>query len=534
MSDQDATTLGRSQLQAARAGAADRKSLYVRRVYAEGCASDASDLDRVFPLEAGRCPSIVVGRRPAVSSGERALTLDFDVSASRTHARFRLLTVDGDDRIVVEDLGSRNGTIVGGERIDGRAVADAGQVIRVGGCVFVVGQAPLRRAERVRAERPPPRGFDARSWCALELWDRLVALANSDAGVLLLGEMGTGKTRLARLVHERSPRRREPFGAYNCSAIPRHLEEATLFGVEGGFIPTVEARKGWITAVGRGTLFLDELGDMPLLAQAKLLDAFDPTEPSYVPVGGTRRLKTECRLISATNRDIFGLARAGAIRQDLLSRLVVAQVTVPPLRERREDLLAIYGAALRRAGGDLSKGAVPTAELAEAMLLARWVENARGVESLAKRTALGEPMTVESIREHADRGHGPAASTIAPPVAPSRPRPTPEQVVWPPNPEELLDLLARHAWNLRAAAQSVGRRRETVSRLVTAVFGGKVGLQRAWRVWQLSGRIPTKDQIEPLYDLFCEQPDEPETLAARQAWRMRGVTPTRSGPVGPC
>ena len=526
----DATTLARGP--EASADTHELPALYARVAYTEGLTPLAPLIDRVLPFERER-PSWVLGRAPAAADDrERALPLPFDAWASRSHARLRLLATSDGQGLIIEDLGSRNGTFVNATPVQGRVLARVGDVVRVGSTLLVVGSAPIERARSIRAASPPPPGLEMRSWCMLEVWERLTRLAQSPAGVLLLGEMGTGKTRLARWLHKVGPRAEEPFVAFNCSAIPKDLEEATLFGVVGGFIPTVREKRGWITLAGRGTLFLDELADLPAQAQAKLLDAFDPTEPSYAPVGATQRLTTRCRLVSATNRDVFALAAQGVVRQDLLSRLVAAQVTVPPLRDRREDILPIFGAAVERAGGaPRSEWALPNAEVTEALLAATWTENARGLESLAAQVALGEPMTSHSVREHANRGvpgtqaQAPAPQPPAAAPVPGRPDPPEPPPAWPPTAREQLALLAAHDWKVKDAAGTLGKRPETLSRLLSSTFGGRPAAQRAERVLRASGRLPAKDQIEPLFDLFCRQPETPDVLAARARWRDSGAAP---------
>ena len=365
-------------------------TLYLRRVYTEVASAG---IDAVYPVTLGQ--SLVFGRAPGAGPG--AVAVPDDAWSSRRHAEVSL--DPGASGLVVTDLGSRNGTYVAGRRITEPTPAPAGQVLQVGGSVYVVG-LELPEAEDLPA---PPPGFACASWQMRRLWARALRLAADDCAVLLTGEMGTGKTRLARLIHDHGPRRDRPFVAHNCSAIPTNLEEATLFGVVGGFIPGVKAQTGLLSRAGGGTLFLDELADLPERAQARVLDAFDPNGPSYLAVGGTRRQSTDCRLISATNRDVFQLAAAGVIRHDLLSRMVVGQIEVPPLRERREDLLGMFAAALQRAGVADLGAAVTSAEIAQALLLAGWVENVRGLESLARRVALGEGLTPELVSAHADR-----------------------------------------------------------------------------------------------------------------------------------
>lgn len=504
-------------------GSAEAPSFYARVVFSEGltAADRASGLnDRVVTFERGAKP-LVVGRRPA--DDERGLAIRHDAWASRRHSRLWRLDVAGEQALAIEDLGSRNGTFVDGRRLEGRAVVGVGSVLRIGSTVMVVGRAPLRARARIEEESSPPEGFDARSWSALELWERVTRAGPADAAVLILGELGTGKTRLARQLHRLSDNASGPFVSYNCSAIPPNLEEATLFGVVAGFIPGVKEKAGLLAQARKGTLFLDELGDLPMRVQAKLLDAFDSTERSYVPVGGSKRVSTDCRLITATNRDVYALARAGELRQDLLSRLVDATLTVPPLRERREDILAIFESALDRHAPGGAR--VETAELAEALLLAPWTENVRGLESLARRVGLGDPLTADTVREHAGRGaasapsEAPAAAagTVAPP--------------WPPNPEELLGLLDRHGWSPKEAAEAVGKRRETLARLITKTFGegSRQTVRRAYAVWQRSGRVPGPGQVDGLHALFVDDADNAALDGAREAWRAYGTyTPSAS------
>ncbi|MCB9547095.1 MAG: sigma 54-interacting transcriptional regulator [Myxococcales bacterium] len=447
--------------------AASSSALALRLVFAE--RADGLPLDRLVPIGPA---GLTLGRAPEAAGA--TLPLPGDGWASRTHAR---VSPRG-EALLVEDLGSRNGTSVDGRRVAGSAPLAPGQVLQVGSALFVCDTLDDDTP-------PPPAGFAARDAPMRALWQRMVRLADSDVSVLILGELGGGKTHIARLLHDLGPRAGRPFVAHNASALPRNLEEATLFGVVGGFIPTVKAQDGLIARAADGTFFLDELAELPEPAQAKLLDAFDPREPSYLAVGGSRRLPTRCRLITATNRDVFVLARTGALRHDLLSRLAVGQITVPPLRARRSDILPLFQAALARAGAPTLGPA--RMEEAQALLLARWTENVRGLETLAQRVALGEPLTVGLIQSHADRGATPVASpTPAPPAA----APAAPEAPWPPNRAELLTLLAQHAWEIKAAAEAIGRRRETLSRLVTTLFGGRDAAQEAWRAWQRTGHPP--------------------------------------------
>jgi transcriptional regulator with GAF, ATPase, and Fis domain len=166
--------------------------------------------------------------------------------------------------------------------------------------------------------------------------DLVARVADSQANVLIRGESGTGKEMVARLIHGNSPRKDGPFVAINCAALPETLLESELFGIERGVATGVEARPGKFELARGGTVFLDEIGDIPLTLQAKLLRVLQERE--IEKLGGRRRIPIDVRILSATHRSLEGMIEGGEFRQDLYYRLKVVEISLPPLRDRKEDI----------------------------------------------------------------------------------------------------------------------------------------------------------------------------------------------------
>ncbi|HUP50576.1 MAG TPA: sigma-54-dependent Fis family transcriptional regulator [Thermoanaerobaculia bacterium] len=166
--------------------------------------------------------------------------------------------------------------------------------------------------------------------------DLVARVADSHASVLIRGESGTGKEMVARLIHGHSPRKDGPFVAINCAALPETLLESELFGIERGVATGVEARPGKFELARGGTVFLDEVGDIPLALQAKLLRVLQERE--IEKLGGRRRIPIDVRILSATHRSLEEMIERGEFRQDLYYRLKVVEISLPPLRDRKEDI----------------------------------------------------------------------------------------------------------------------------------------------------------------------------------------------------
>jgi hydrogenase-4 transcriptional activator len=218
--------------------------------------------------------------------------------------------------------------------------------------------------------------------------ERLELVGAADVPVLILGETGSGKEVVARAVHTRSRRGGGPFLRVNCGAIPPELIDSHLFGHERGSFSGADAlRKGWFERADGGTLFLDEIGDLPPAAQVRLLRILQ--DGTFERVGGQRQLRVDVRIVAATNSDLRAMIREGRFREDLWYRIAVFPVTIPPLRERKEDIPALAAHFALRAAKRL--GALPLAPLPEDIdLLVRydWPGNVRELAAVMERAAI--------------------------------------------------------------------------------------------------------------------------------------------------
>ena len=213
-------------------------------------------------------------------------------------------------------------------------------------------------------------------------------VAPSDVSILITGESGTGKEVVADLIHNLSPRNKGPLIKINCAALPRELIESELFGsVKGAFTGANMDREGLFRQSEGGTLLLDEISEMPIDTQSKLLRVLQ--EKEVRPVGGRSSYKTDCRIIAATNRQTEDAIKAGKLREDLYYRISAISVHLPPLRERREDILPLANSFLKRFGAQAGRnltGFTPMA--AEALRAFDWPGNVRQLQNEIQRTVL--------------------------------------------------------------------------------------------------------------------------------------------------
>jgi len=227
---------------------------------------------------------------------------------------------------------------------------------------------------------------ESKSW--RQVLTQATQVAATEATALLLGESGTGKEVVARFVHRASPRKSGPFVALNCAALPEQLLEAELFGYErGAFTGATQSKPGQLEQAAGGTLFLDEVGEMSPSAQAKFLRVLQERE--FQRLGGTRVLRSDARVVAATNRDLPKAIANGQFREDLYYRLNVFAIRLPALRERRDDILPLAEAFLTEIGRGLGRppGGI-TKDAREALLAHRWPGNVRELRNVLERAAI--------------------------------------------------------------------------------------------------------------------------------------------------
>ena len=241
-----------------------------------------------------------------------------------------------------------------------------------------------------------------------DLFETAEKVASTDSSVLIMGRSGTGKEVLARFIHASSPRRDRPFVTVNCSAIPASLIESELFGHErGAFTGAVYSRRGSFELADASTLFLDEIGEMPLSLQPKLLTAIQ--EKRFLRVGGTRQIDVDVRIIAATNKSLEEEVAAGRFRKDLFFRLSVFPIRVPPLRERPEDLPVLADFFLRRFARKCGKEIGPLSEDDIFALRAYdWPGNVRELENFIERAV------IRAAGDRAEIAATPGRSTLEP------------------------------------------------------------------------------------------------------------------------
>jgi DNA-binding NtrC family response regulator len=250
-------------------------------------------------------------------------------------------------------------------------------------------RTPLRHAEPTRSHPPPDGsvGMIGKSRALRGVLDLVEAVAPTDATVLILGETGTGKERVARARHDRSARRSKPFVSVNCAAIPQSLIASDLFGHEkGAFTGAVQRRSGRFEQAQGGTIFLDEVGELPAETQVALLRVLQERE--FERVGGHHPIAADVRVIAATNRDLPAAIAAGAFRSDLFYRLNVFPIEMPPLRERKEDIPLLVEYFMNRGQGPAPRARSVHPRALEQLRAYSWPGNIRELQNVVERAVI--------------------------------------------------------------------------------------------------------------------------------------------------
>ncbi|MGE3766896.1 MAG: sigma 54-interacting transcriptional regulator [Kofleriaceae bacterium] len=397
-----------------------------------------------------------------------------DSKVSGLHCEIRL-----DDRgYRLRDLDSTNGTFVSGLRINDVYI-QPGTQIAIGGTRMKF--EPL--GDSVEVELSDTDRFGSmigRSVKMRELFARLEKLAKSDATVLVTGETGAGKELVAEALHDHSPRKDGPFVVLDCGSIPPNLIESELFGHErGAFTGATSSYAGAFERAHRGTVFLDEIGELPLAMQPKLLRVLERKEVRRV--GGSNTIEVDLRIVAATNRDLGVEVNRGRFREDLYYRLAVARVHVPPLRERKDDLPLLIEHILETTpGGESASIAQETIDL---MMKHDWPGNVRELRNVIERAVLlaESPDSEDSLRRApASAPKQEPSITVTPsqtatsseasmtvPVDVSVPFKNAKQTVISEFEKRYISrLLAQHDGNISAAARAAGIDRMSIHKML--------------------------------------------------------------------
>ena len=343
-----------------------RKLLYARRRY-----------PRVFWTDDAGSHELVVQRRMVLGTAGPVDLVVHDRTVSRVHAEVE----PREEGLLVRDLDSRNGTLVNGARISQTVIRGSG--------TFRVGTTPLQvdyaSGTELSVELWPTdtfQGLVGGSPSMRELFAMLSRAAPTEASILIRGETGTGKEVVARAVHESSLRSDGPYVVVDCAALPENLLDAELFGhSKGAFTGANAARAGAIETANGGTVFLDEIGELPMSMQPKLLRVLE--QRTIRRLGESTHRSVNVRFVCATHRDLLAMVARGEFREDLYFRLCVLPVTVPPLRDRREDIPRLVSHFLR--------GKMLSPELVSELGNMTWRGNVRELRNVVDRAlALGE------------------------------------------------------------------------------------------------------------------------------------------------
>jgi DNA-binding NtrC family response regulator len=388
------------------------------------------------------------------SSGRSSIVLK-DSTVSRHHA----VVTSGPDGLILKDLGSRNGTFVEGMRVYEILLPERA-TIRLGSTVlrFTVRSDEHRVVPTLREEF---HGLVGQSPAMLSLFAMLEKIATHDVTTILTGETGCGKELCARALHTASRRSKAPFVVLDCSSLDRELGGSELFGHEAGaFTGAVRQRRGAFEQAEGGTIFVDELGELPLDLQVKLLRVLERRELKRL--GGDTPINIDCRIVAATHRDLPAMVKAGQFRQDLYFRFAQIMIRVPPLRERREDIPILASRFLKEINQGNPNAATLTPAASEYLKTLELAGNVRELRNIIHRgcaMATGGKITPQDLGQDtlpatgaAAHGHDPTDAVDPNSSGAVNARAQMDQM----EKQIIIDCLTRNSFNRTWAARELG------------------------------------------------------------------------------
>ncbi|MFZ5482466.1 MAG: sigma 54-interacting transcriptional regulator [Myxococcota bacterium] len=396
-----------------------------------------------------------------------------DTTVSRLHAEI----IRGREGTILRDLGSTNGTFVGNVRV--REVYLAPETrFRCGKTDFIYSPAD-EIIDVVPSESDRFEGLVGRGIAMREVFGILERVAPTDLTVLVTGETGTGKELVSRAIHNRSNRKHKNFVVFDCGAAPETLVESELFGHErGAFTGAIAMREGLFEVADGGTIFIDEIGELPIELQPKLLRVLEQREVRRV--GSTKVRHVDVRVVAATNRNLRDEVAAGRFREDLYYRLAVVEVRLPPLRERKEDLPLLVEHLLKRA--DHNRGVTGLSPEVKSLFEAyHWPGNVRELNNVIERALPftdGKVITMQALpdalRTRPSQQQWAEPTPVARPMVPeaaaaaaSMPlKEAKDAIIEEFEKQYLIDLIERHEGNVSKAARTAGMDRKSITRLL--------------------------------------------------------------------
>jgi len=404
--------------------------------------------------------SVTIERSTLVGSASSADLVVSDSAVSRLHAELE----PRKDGLWIRDLSSKNGCFINGVRVASARVPDGGK-IQLGSTVFSLNASPVA----VQVPLWPEPRFGAlvgQSVVMRELFATLSRVAATDSTALIFGETGTGKERVAQAIHEASSRKNAPFVIVDCAALPEQLLQSELFGhAKGAFTGAANTRPGAIESADGGTVFLDEIGELPLTMQPALLRVLESRTVRRVGESSHRRV--DVRFLSAAPRALRTMVAAGGFREDLYFRLAVLPINVPPLRERMDDIAPLLEHFLPNLPLDERN------DLLRGLLDRPWLGNVRELRNFVERAATFGAARALAMSEPPSRPSG-APPSMRPVAAPAEASRDLASVFDKPYRDFREDaerlyierLLERHGGNVSAAAQAAGIDRTYIHRLI--------------------------------------------------------------------